>query len=177
MFRNCFSCLFVVAFLFPAVPQSQTPQSPTSESQSAQTSTVSSACPIEILSFDPGGVSVHARNTSDKKIVGLVFNAAIADATEHWKWVHWDFDDGRPLRNFGWNKEIKAGAAKRLTWGWGTYLDFEHIGGGAFVLTSALFDDGSRWEEQSDGNSCKSLWYKHKRSAFRPVELPPRDGN
>jgi hypothetical protein len=163
MVRNCFSCLFVAAFLFPAISQSQTPQSPTSESQSSQASAGSSACPIEILSFNAGGVSVRIRNTTDKKIVGLVFNAAIADATEHWKWVHWDFDDSRPLRNFGWNKEIKARATKRLTWDWGTYLDFEYI--------------GSRWEEQSDATSCKCLWYKHKRSAFRPIELPPREGD
>jgi hypothetical protein len=121
----------------------------------------------------PRASGAHIRNTSGKTIVGLVFNAAIADATEHWKWVHWDFDESRPLRDFGWNKEIKTGATKRLGWGWGSYLDFEHIGGGAFVLTSVLFDDGSRWED-SERSVCKSLWYKHKKSTFRPVELPPR---
>ena len=167
MLHNWFSCLFVAASLLPAASQSQTPQSNVGPS----------VCPVDILSFDAGGVSVRIRNTSGKKIVGLVFNAAIAEATEHWKWFHWDFDDGRPLRDFGWNKEIKPLATKRLTWGWDTYLDFEHIGGGAFVLTSALFDDGSRWEEQNDGNSCKCLWYKHKRSSFRAVELPPREAN
>ena len=60
-------------------------------------------------------MTVHIRNTSGKTIVGLVFNAAISDATEHWKWVHWDFDDSRPLRDFGWNKAIKRGTTKRLT--------------------------------------------------------------
>ena len=164
MFGKCFLCFFAAAFLFP-VP---------SRSQTSQSSAAASVCPVEIMSFDPAGVSAHIRNTSRKTIVGLVFNAAIADATEHWKWVHWDFDDGRPLREFGWNKAIKPSATKRLTWGWGTYLDFAHIGGGAFVLTSALFDDGSRWDAPSEGNSCRRLWYKHKRSAFRPVELPPR---
>lgn len=117
---------------------------------------------------------MRIKNTSGKTIVGLVFNAALADATEHWKWFHWDLDDGRPLRDFGWNKEIKASASKRLTWGWGTNLDFEHIGGGAFVLTSVLFDDGTRWEEQNENGACKALWYKHKTLAFRPIELPPR---
>jgi hypothetical protein len=113
---------------------------------------------------------------SGKKIVGLVFNAAISDATEHWKWIHWDFDDSRPLRDFGWNKTIKPGESKRLVWdqGWGAYLDFEHIGGGAFVLTSVLFDNGSRWQEVTDGDSCKRVWYKHQKSLVRPIELPPR---
>jgi len=160
-------CLFVVALIFPAFAESQT-------QQSASTPT---ACPIEITSFNPSGVTVHIRNISGRTIVGLVFNAAISDATEHWKWFHWDFDDSRPLRDFGWNKAIKAGASKRLTWpwGWGSYLDFEHIGGGAFVLTSALFQDGSRWQQSGDGDSCRCFWYKHKKSSFRPVELPPRE--
>jgi hypothetical protein len=126
--------------------------------------------------FKPSGVSIHIRNTSSKKIVGLVFNAAISDATEHWKWVHWEFHDSRPLRDFGWDKTIKPGESERLVWewGWGAKLDFDHIGGGAFVLTSVLFDDGSCWQEAHDGDSCKHLWSKHQRSLFRPVELPPR---
>jgi hypothetical protein len=161
------SCFLLAILTCPILARSQTSQS---------NSTAPTACPIEILSFDPSGVTVHIRNTSGKTIVGLVFNAAISDATEHWKWVHWDFDDSRPLRDFGWDKAIKQGATKRLTWdrGWGAYLDFEHIGGGAFVLTSVLFDDGSRWQEMTDGDSCKCLWYKHKKSSFRPIELPPR---
>jgi hypothetical protein len=161
------SCFLLAIFTCPILARSQTSQS---------NSNAPRACPIEILSFNPSGVTVHIRNTSDKTIVGLVFNAAISDATEHWKWVHWDFDDSRPLRDFGWDKAIKQGATKRLTWdrGWGAYLDFEHIGGGAFVLTSVLFNDGSRWQEMTDGNSCKCLWYKHKKSSFRPIELPPR---
>jgi hypothetical protein len=167
MIEKWVSCFLLAIFTRPILACSQTSQSD---------SNAPTACPIEVLSFNPSGVTVHLRNTSGKTIVGLVFNAAISDATEHWKWVHWDFDDSRPLRDFGWNKAIKRGATKRLTWddGWGSYLDFENIGGGAFVLTSVLFDDGSRWQETTDGDSCKSLWYKHKKSSFRPIELPPR---
>jgi len=158
------ACLFITVFMFPALAQSQTSQS---------NSAVPTACPLEILSFDPSGVSVQIKNTSGKVIVGLVFNAAISDATEHWKWLHWDFDDNRPLRDFGWNKSIKAGAKKRLKWS-SADLDFEHSGGGAFVLTSVLFEDGSDWEEPIGSASCECLWYKHKKSAFKPIQLPPR---
>jgi len=136
---------------------------------------VPETCPIQFERFNlSSGVSVRIRNTSGKKIVGLVFNAALADATEHWKWYHWDFDDARPVRNFGWNKAIKVGAAKTLSWSW-TSLDFEHGGGGAFVLTSALFDDGSIWEEPGGGTSCMCLWHNsHKKGGLvRPVQLPP----
>jgi hypothetical protein len=120
------------------------------------------------------GVSVRIRNISGKKIVGLVFKAALADATEHWKWYHWDFDDARPIRDFGWNETIKVGAAKTLSWSWSN-LDFEHGGGGAFVLTSALFDDGSIWQEPGGSTSCMCLWYNsHKKGGLiRPVQLPP----
>jgi len=108
------------------------------------------------------------------------FNAAIADATEHWKWLHWDFDDTRPLRDFGWNKAIKPGASKRLVWisSWywgGAYLDFDHSGGGAFVLTSALFADGSEWQDPGNGEACSFFWFKHKKSLIRPAQLPPRE--
>jgi len=132
------------------------------------------ACPVQFLHFNPSGVSVRVQNTSGKKIVGLVFNAALADATEHWKWYHWDFDDARPIRDFGWNKVIKNGDTKSLSWNFAD-LDFEHGGGGAFVLTSALFEDGSTWEESRDGASCKFVWYNsHKKSFARPVLLPFR---
>lgn len=167
MIEKWVSCFLLTIFTCPILARSQTSQS---------NSNAPTACPIEILSFNPSGVNVHIRNTSGKRIVGLVFNAAISDATEHWKWFHWNFDDTRPLRDFGWDKTIKPGASKRLTWdrGWGSYLDFKHIGGGAFVLTSVLFEDGSRWQEVTDGDSCKYVWYKHKKSLFRPIELPPR---
>jgi hypothetical protein len=71
----------------------------------------------------------------------LVFNAAIADAAEHWIWPHWYFDVNRPI---GWNKVIKADAAKTLSWDRAD-VDFEHGGGGAFVLTSVPFEDGTSW--------------------------------
>jgi hypothetical protein len=132
-------------------------------------------CPIQFLHFRPSNdVTVKIRNTSGKKIVGLVFNAALADATEHWKWYHWDFDDYRPVRDFGWNKVVKVGAANSLDWP-GTDLDFMHGGGGAFVLTSALFEDGSAWEAPGGQSPCMCLWYsKHKKGGLiRPVRLPP----
>lgn len=138
----------------------------------ASSSTAPSTCPIQFERFSPSGLSVRIRNTSGKKIVGLVFNAALADATEHWKWYHWDFDDARPVRNFGWNKTIKENAAKTLSWSW-TNLDFEHGGGGAFVLTSALFEDGSMWQTPNGRTSCMCLWHdSHKKGFIRPVELP-----
>jgi hypothetical protein len=138
-----------------------------------QAQTVAS-CPIEFLRFNPSAVSVRIRNAGSKAIVGLVFNVALADATERWKWLHWDFDDLRPVREFAWSKTIKSGSAKTLSWD-RAYLDFEHGGGGAFVLTSVLFEDGSIWEESSDRASCKYVWYNHHKKAFaRPVELPFR---
>lgn len=134
----------------------------------------SAACPVQFVHFNPSGVSVRIKNVSGKKIVGLVFNAALADATENWKWYHWGFDDTRPIREFGWNKLIKEGASKTLSW-YREDLDFEHGGGGAFVLTSALFEDGSVWEEPNDSASCKYVWYNsHKKTFVRPVQLPFR---
>ena len=132
------------------------------------------ACPVQFVRFNPSGVTLRIKNVSGKNIVGLVFNAAIADAAERWKWLHWDFDDSRPIREFGWNKRIKLDAAKTLSWG-RAYLDFQHGGGGAFVLTSVLFEDGSDWQESSDGASCKYVWHNsHKQSFVRPVQLPFR---
>jgi len=97
-----------------------------------------------------------------------------SDATGHWKWYHYDFDDSRPLREFGWNKQIKPGEKKTLSWDWRS-LDFEHGGGGAFVLTSVLFSDGSSWEESPSGANCRVLWLNsHKKSFARAIELPVR---
>jgi len=86
----------------------------------------------------------------------LVFNAAIADAAEHGIWLRWYFAVNRPIREFGWNKVIKADATKTLSWGRAD-VDFEHGGGGggAFALTSVLFEDGTSWEESKDNASCK----------------------
>jgi len=150
---------------------------PLAQAQSAASSPAAPAsCPVQFLSFDPFALNVRIKNVSGKPIVGLVFNAALADATEHWKWLHWDFDPGRPIREFGWNKLIKPGDKKRLSWYYAD-LDFQHGGGGAFVLTSVLFQDGSIWEEANDSSSCKYVWYNsHKKEGFvRPVQLPFRE--
>jgi len=134
-----------------------------------------SSCPVDFLSFHPWGVSVRVKNTSGKAIVGLSFYAALSDATEHWKWVHWNFDESQPLREFGWNRPLKARAAKTLSWD-RAYLDFEHAGGGAFVLTSILFEDGSTWEEPPDSASCKIVWLNgHKKVFVKPIDLPLRN--
>jgi hypothetical protein len=148
--------------------------SPPAFAQSAAPPSAPSACPVQFLHFDPDGVSTRIRNVSGRKIVGLVFNAAVADATEHWKWLHWNFDDARPVQNFGWNKPIKAGETKKLSWD-RVDLDFEHGGGGAFVLTSVLFEDGSSWEEADDQASCRYVWFhNHKKFFAKPVQLPFR---
>lgn len=129
---------------------------------------VPATCPVQFLRFDPDGMSARIRNVSGKKIVGLVFNAAVADATEHWKWLHWDFDDARPVQNFGWNKPIKVDEKKKLSWP-RVDLNFEHGGGGV------LFEDGSVWEEAGDQASCKYVWFhNHKKFFARPVQLPFR---
>jgi len=140
----------------------------------AQTTAAASSCPLNLLRFDPSDVNLRVQNASGKTIVGLSFYAALADATEHWKWYHYDFDDSRPLREFGWNKEIRNGASKTLSWPRND-LDFEHGGGGAFVLTSVLFADGSSWEEAADRASCSALWYNsHKKNFTKAIVLPPR---
>jgi hypothetical protein len=157
------SLLASAALLFPMLVAAQNPASQSSN-----------LCPVQFVHFSPSGVSVRVKNTSGKTIVGLVFNAALADATEHWKWYHWNFDDTWPIRDFGWNKSIKTGDAKTLSWNFSD-LDFEHGGGGAFVLTSTLFEDGTTWEESKDTAACKYVWFNnHKRFFARPVLLPFR---
>lgn len=160
------SFCFLALLIFSPFAHAQTP---------ASSSTTPAACPVQFVRFNPDGVSVRIKNVSGKKIVGLVFNAALADATEHWKWLHWDFDEARSIREFGWNKLIKEGATKTLSW-YRADIDFEHGGGGAFVLTSVLFEDGSIWEESKDSASCKYVWYNsHKKAFVRPVQLPFRE--
>jgi len=64
---------------------------PLAQAQNAVSSPAAPAsCPVQFLDFDPSAVNVKIRNVSGKAIAGLVFNAALADATEHWKWLHWD---------------------------------------------------------------------------------------
>jgi len=164
------AALFVLSSLLSA---------PLADSQTVSPGPTSPAgCPVQFIRFNPSGVSVRVRNISGKPIVGSVFNAAIADAAEHWIWLHWYFDVNRPIREFGWNKVIKADAAKTLSWDRAD-VDFEH-GGGAFVLTSVLFDQGSSWEESNDYASRKYVWYhSHKKhlakasaAALSRVALP-----
>jgi hypothetical protein len=140
----------------------------------SQTTVAPSSCPLEFVNFNTSGVSVRVKNISGKEIVGLSFYAALSDATEHWKWLHWNLDDTKPLREFGWNKSLKPDATKTLSWDRAD-LDFEHNGGGAFVLTSVLFGDGSAWEEPAHSASCKIVWLNnHKKAFVKPVELPLR---
>jgi hypothetical protein len=153
-----------------------------------QTNAVPSSCPVSFVKFNPGGfssLSIRVKNVSGKKIVGLTFNAALADATEHWQWISMFRESGVlmnflngapvvPLREFGWNKEIEPGATKTASWDFGN-LNYQHGGGVAFVLTSVLFGDGSRWEDPPDRTSCMELWYNsHKKGIASPVVLPPR---
>lgn len=132
------------------------------------------ACPVELRELQASGLRVHLRNTAGKPIVGVVFNLAFSDATERWKWLHWNYDLTRPLQEFGWNKRIKDGEDKKLSWGYD--LQHEHGGGVALVLTSILFADGSRWEDGVDSATCKEIWYNgHKNGFTRPVDLPRRE--
>jgi hypothetical protein len=48
----------------------------------------------------------------------------------------------RRIQDFGWNKLIKPDGKKTLSWD-RSDIDFEQGGGGAFVLTSVLYADGS----------------------------------
>jgi hypothetical protein len=163
-YRLCAGLLVIFSLVCP----------PTKAQALAGGTSTSTSCPVQFLHFDPNGVSVKVRNVSDKMIVGLVFNAALADATEHWRWLHWNLDDARPVEDFGWNKQIKVGDIKNLSWD-RRGLNFEHGGGGAFVVTSVLFADGSRWEETGDSASCKYVWYNdHKKFFAKPVYLPFR---
>jgi hypothetical protein len=144
----------------------------------AQSGAAPSGCPLAFLKFTPAGdfsgLSIRVKNVSGKKISGITFNAALADATEHWKWLHWNLDDTKPLRDFGWNKEINPDASKTLSWDRSS-LDFEHGGGGAFVLISVLFSDGSIWEDPPSRDTCTQLWFNnHKKGFSKPVVLPFR---
>jgi hypothetical protein len=159
-------CRFaVLALVFPIQLLAQTgaPASP--------------GCPVQLRRFYAQDVRNRVRidlaNTSGKPIVGLTFNAALADATEHWKWLHLDHDDTQPLREFGWNKTIKPGQKKDLSWD--DSLEYFHGGGAALVLTSVLFADGTRWEAAPDDDSCTAASAnEHKKRLVKPVDLPPR---
>jgi hypothetical protein len=133
-----------------------------------------SACPVTLWDIHVDNLSVRVRNTSRKKIVGLVFNAALSDATEHWIWLHWNYDLSARLREFGWNRSIREGESKKLSWNF-VDLEHEHGGGVALVLSSILFADGSAWEEDPDTVTCKAIWINdHKKGFTKPVVLPRR---
>jgi hypothetical protein len=181
-----FFCLVIVASLVPLPILAQADATP-------------SSCPVSFVKFKPGGVftprgfdsvSIRVKNVTGKKIVGLDFNAALAYFPGHWQWVsltpNWVrlAPDGMlsiplgtpvgPLREFGWNKEIKPGATETASWGFEN-LDYQDNGGVAFVLTSVLFEDGSRWEDPPARTSCMALWYNsHKKGIASAVVLPPR---
>ncbi len=140
----------------------------------SNTAAAGPGCPVELMQFKPSGVHIHVKNVSGKNIVGMVFNAALSDATERWIWLHWNFDQTRPIREFGWNRVIKDGETKKLSW-WAD-VEFHHGGGAALVLTSVLFEDGFSWEEGMDGSSCKGVWYNnHKKGFAKSIALPPRN--
>ncbi len=161
---NWFARLVIVAFSLPFPVL-------------AQVNVMPSSCPVKILKFNPSGFngfSIRVENLTGKKIVGMTFNIAISDATEHWKWLHYDYDPARPLVGFNWNEAVKPGGAKTLNWG-NKEFNYEHGGGGAFVLTSVLYEDGSSWDELPNRAACQALWHDyHKKGLTRAVELPIR---
>jgi hypothetical protein len=146
---------------------------------SAQTGPTSAAsataCPVQLENLHVFFVSVQVTNTSKKKIVGLVFHAALADATENWKWLHMSYDERFPLQPFDWNKGLDKDETTKVSWH-ADLTQHSHGGGMAFVLTRILFADGSTWEDSPDSATCKLTWHDHHKKAFaRPVELPRRE--
>jgi hypothetical protein len=147
--------------------------------QNSSPAAVPLACGVELSDLHVSArryhpLSIQIKNMSGKRIVGLVFNAALSDATERWKWLHWNYDLTRPLQDIGWNKPVKERESKTLSWDYD--LEREHGGGVALVLTSVLFADGTRWEEDVESATCKQIWYSnHKKGLTRPVELPRRE--
>ncbi len=97
----------IVTLVSPSLTHSQTAPA---ESDAA------SSCPLVIHQFRPWEIRAHVENTSGKTIVGLTFYVALADATEHWKWLHYNFDDSRPLHGSVWNKPLGPGAEMTLRW-------------------------------------------------------------
>ncbi len=115
----------------------------------------------------------RVENVSGKKIAGITFNAAIADATERWHWMYGGYDPSRPLQEWGWNKPIKVGEGKNLWWYGG--LDYPHDGGGLLLPTTVLFADGSSWVAAENDTSCGAIWVNsHRKALLKPVDLPLR---
>jgi hypothetical protein len=141
----------------------------------SQTNAPSAGCPIAFVrirypEYDNHWImSARVRNTSAKKIVGIIFNAALADATESWTWI----PGGSGIAEFDWNRELNPGQSKKLSW----FLmnHYEHGGGGGIVPAKVLFADGSSWEDFPNLESCMGLWYNpHKKAFVKPIQLPPR---
>lgn len=169
------SGLAILAFLLPLPIQSQT-------------NAPSASCPVTFVKIgrpdysNRWNISTRVRNTSGKKIVGIIFNAGVADATERWVWI----PEGSRIAEFDWNRELNPGQSKTLSWYLirnyyeTIYFDqpyyHEHGSGGGIVLTRVLFADGSSWEDLSNRGSCMGLWYSpHKKAFVKPVQLPPRE--
>ena len=142
-------------------------------SQAGRSQAPAGSCPVQSVHFDPSGLSVRVQNTSGKTIVGMTWYAAIADATEHWNWIYWNVPGPLRIREFNWNKEVKPAAKKTLSWYY-TDLNFQHAGGGAFILGSALFSDGTRWEGNPADHVCQVLWLNNNKKSFTRAEDLPR---
>ena len=89
--------------------------------QNSSPAAVPLACGVELSDLHVSArryhpLSIQIKNMSGKRIVGLVFNAALSDATERWKWLHWNYDLTRPLQDIGWNKPVKERESKTLSW-------------------------------------------------------------
>lgn len=153
----------------------------------SQTTVPSASCPVTFVKIgrpdysNRWNISTRVRNTSGKKIVGIIFNAAVADATERWVWI----PEGNRIAEFDWNRELNPDQSKTLSWylisNYNETLYFnqlyyhEHSSGGSVVLTRVLFADGSSWEDLPNRESCMGLWYNpHKKTFVKPVQLPPR---
>lgn len=153
----------------------------------AQTIGPSAGCPVTFVKIhrpdytNRWNVSTRVRNTSGKKIVGIIFNAAVADATESWIWI----PEGNRIAEFDWNRELNPDQSKTLSWylmsNYNETIYFnqpyyhEHGSGGSIVLTKVLFSDGSSWQDLPNHDSCMGLWYNpHKKAFVKPIQLPPR---
>lgn len=168
------SCLAIAVFLSPSFTY-------------AQNNPPASGCPVTFVHVDRPdyvnrlNLNVRIQNKSATKIVGMTFDVAIADASEKWDWI----PDGPRIAEFDWNRELKPGQAKSLSWYLvpssveanyiGQQYYHEHSSGGAVVLTKVLFSDGTSWEDASNHPSCMGLWFNPNKKFFaKPIQLPPR---
>jgi hypothetical protein len=153
-----------------------------------QANMLPSSCPITFVKVsrpdyaNRWNISTRVRNASGKKIVGMIFNSAVADAAEQWAWI----PEGNRIAELDWNRELNPGQSKTLSWYLMSNLNetlyfnqpyyHQHGSGGTIVLTRVLYGDGSSWENSPDLRSCMGLWYSpHKKSFVKPIQLPNRD--